>query len=116
MCIQTSVCACATSATYNCDQYLPRLYSFKFDILCGKINIISDYFVSDLNALPDRPQEKRVEIVGATNAPMTVKLVPNYADNPLVCGPRYTHDDFRCSWATHLGSFTSGILCKHLNC
>ncbi|XP_014355325.2 mitochondrial mRNA pseudouridine synthase Trub2 [Papilio machaon] len=69
----------------------------------------------DLNALPDRPQEKRVEIIGATNAPMTVKLVPNYADDPLVCGPRYTHGDFRCSWATHLGLFTSGVLILGLN-
>ncbi|CAK1599270.1 unnamed protein product [Parnassius mnemosyne] len=69
----------------------------------------------DLNALPDRPQEKRIEIVGATNAPMTVKLVPNYADDPLICGPRYIQDDFRCSWATHLGLFTSGVLLLGIN-
>ncbi|CAG9783376.1 unnamed protein product [Diatraea saccharalis] len=69
----------------------------------------------DLNVLPDRPHEKRVEIVGPTNAPMTVKLVPNYADNPLVCGPRYIKEDFRCSWATHLGLFTSGVLLLGIN-
>ncbi|XP_073956506.1 pseudouridylate synthase TRUB2, mitochondrial [Choristoneura fumiferana] len=69
----------------------------------------------DLNALPDRPIEQRVEIVGATNEPMTVKLVPNYADDPLACGPRYIHDDFRCSWATHLGLFSSGVLLLGIN-
>ncbi|XP_026323995.1 mitochondrial mRNA pseudouridine synthase TRUB2 isoform X2 [Hyposmocoma kahamanoa] len=69
----------------------------------------------DLNALPDRPLEKRVEITGATNERMEVKLVPNYADNPLVCGPRYLHEDFRCSWATHLGLFSSGVLLLGIN-
>lgn len=71
------------------------------------------FLIADLNALPDRPLEKRVEIVGATNAPMQVKLVPNYADDPLVAGPRYIHTDFRCSWATHLGLFSSGVLCMY---
>ncbi|XP_028167612.1 pseudouridylate synthase TRUB2, mitochondrial [Ostrinia nubilalis] len=69
----------------------------------------------DLNKLPDRPREKRVEIVGATNEPMTVKLVPNYADDPLVCGPRYILEDIRCSWATHLGLFSSGVLLLGIN-
>ncbi|XP_063394338.1 pseudouridylate synthase TRUB2, mitochondrial [Cydia fagiglandana] len=69
----------------------------------------------DLNALPGRPIEQRVEIVGATNEPMLVKMVPNYADDPLACGPRYTHDDFRCSWATHLGLFSSGVLLVGIN-
>ncbi|CAG4927784.1 unnamed protein product [Colias eurytheme] len=69
----------------------------------------------DLNALPDRPREQRVEIVGATNEPMQVKLVPNYADDPLVCGPRYLKEDFRCSWATYLGLFSSGILLLGIN-
>ncbi|CAB3259348.1 unnamed protein product [Arctia plantaginis] len=69
----------------------------------------------DLNALPDRPIEQRVEIIGPTNAPMEVKLVPNYADNPLVCGPRYIKDDFRCRVASHLGLFSSGVLLLGLN-
>lgn len=69
----------------------------------------------DLNELPDRPLEKRVEIVGATNTPMEVKLLPNYADDPLACGPRYIQKDFRCSWATHLGLFSSGILLLGIN-
>lgn len=71
------------------------------------------YSFSDLNDLPDRPIEQRVEIVGPTNAPMQVKLVPNYADNPLVCGPRYINEDFRCSVASYLGLFSSGVLCKY---
>lgn len=53
-----------------------------------------------------------MEIIGATNKPMEVRLLPNYADDPLVCGPRYMNSDFRCSWATYLGKFTSGILCE----
>ncbi|VVC87014.1 pseudouridylate synthase TRUB2, mitochondrial [Leptidea sinapis] len=71
--------------------------------------------IRDLNALPDRAREQRVEILGPTNGPMTVKLVPNYADDPLVCGPRYIREDFRCSWATHLGLFSSGILLLGIN-
>ncbi|XP_049887998.1 pseudouridylate synthase TRUB2, mitochondrial [Pectinophora gossypiella] len=69
----------------------------------------------DLNVLPDRPQEHRVEIVGSTNAPMRVKLVPNLADDPLVCGPRYLNEDFRCSWCIHLGLFSSGVLLLGIN-
>ncbi|XP_013187947.2 pseudouridylate synthase TRUB2, mitochondrial [Amyelois transitella] len=69
----------------------------------------------DLNKLPGRLQEKRVEIVGPTNAPMDVKLVPNLADDPLVCGPRYLNEDFRCSYATHLGLFSSGVLLIGIN-
>lgn len=64
---------------------------------------------SDLNALPDRPQEKRVEIMGPTNAPMHVMVSPNFADDPLVVGPRYQHDDFKCNYSTHLGLFSSGV-------
>lgn len=56
-----------------------------------------------------------MEIVGPTNQPMSVKLVPNYADDPLVCGPRYIQEDFRCSFATHLGLFSSGVFCKLSN-
>ncbi|XP_011563080.3 pseudouridylate synthase TRUB2, mitochondrial [Plutella xylostella] len=69
----------------------------------------------DLNALPDRPLESRVEIVGATNEPMSVRLVQNYADHRLASGPRYLHEDFRCSWAAHLGLFTSGVLLLGIN-
>lgn len=47
---------------------------------------------------------------------MQVKLVPNYADDPLVCGPRYIEEDFKCSFATNLGLFSSGVLCKYKNC
>ncbi|KAJ8734442.1 hypothetical protein PYW08_013692 [Mythimna loreyi] len=79
------------------------------------IHTVKTNLCRDLNALPGRPIEKRVEIVGSTNEPMLVKLVPNYADDPLVCGPRYIHDDFRCSWATHLGLFSSGVLLLGIN-
>lgn len=44
---------------------------------------------------------------------MSVKVVPNYADDPLVVGPRYQHEDFRCSYAGHLGLFSSGVLCAY---
>lgn len=77
-------------------------------------NISNVMFIiyADLNALPDRPLESRVEIVGATNEPMSVRLVQNYADHRLASGPRYLHEDFRCSWAAHLGLFSSGVLCE----
>lgn len=83
-----------------------------------KVYFDSQYYIltliPDLNNLSDRPLEKRLQIVGATNKPMEVRIVPNYADDPLACGPRYINNDFRCSWATHLGLFSSGILCKYL--
>ncbi|XP_041973681.1 mitochondrial mRNA pseudouridine synthase Trub2 [Aricia agestis] len=78
-------------------------------------NIISTHLCRDLNNLPDRPLEKRVVIEGPTNEPMTVKLDTNYADHPLACGPRYTQDDFRISWATNLGLFSSGVLLLGIN-
>ncbi|XP_026727474.1 mitochondrial mRNA pseudouridine synthase Trub2 [Trichoplusia ni] len=78
-------------------------------------HIIKTNLCRDLNALPVRPREQRIEIEGATNEPMIVKLVPNYADDPLVCGPRYIHEDIRCSWATHLGLFSSGVLLLGIN-
>ncbi|CAH0405669.1 unnamed protein product [Chilo suppressalis] len=78
-------------------------------------NTVITNLCRDLNALPDRPLEKRVEIQGPTNDAMTVKLVTNYADDPLVCGPRYIKEDFRCSWATHLGLFSSGVLLLGIN-
>lgn len=78
-------------------------------------HIIVTKLSEGLNALPDRPLEKRVEIVGPTNKPMEVKLLPNYADDHLVCGPRFINSDFRCSWATYLGKFTSGVLLLGIN-
>ncbi|CAG9575340.1 unnamed protein product [Danaus chrysippus] len=78
-------------------------------------NTILTHLCRDLNSLPDRQLEKRVEIIGATNEPMQVKMVPNYADHPLACGPRYIKEDFRCSWATHLGLFSSGVLLIGIN-
>ncbi|CAF4838119.1 unnamed protein product [Pieris macdunnoughi] len=78
-------------------------------------HVIVTNLCKDLNNLPDRPLEQRVEILGETNKTMEVRIVPNYADDPLACGPRYIHDDFRCNWATHLGLFSSGILLLGLN-
>lgn len=78
-------------------------------------HIIKTNLCRDLNSLPDRPQEKRVEIIGATNEAMQVKIVPNYADDPLVCGPRYIIEDFRSKFATHLGLFSSGVMLLGLN-
>lgn len=79
------------------------------------IHTIVTNLCRDLNALPIRGQEKRVEIVGATNSPMKVKVLPNYADDPLVIGPRYQHEDFKCSYSTHLGLFSSGVLVLGIN-
>ncbi|KAL4713578.1 hypothetical protein ACJJTC_006166 [Scirpophaga incertulas] len=90
--------------------YKPTCVSVERVLHCIRTNLCRD-----LNGLPDRPGELRVAVEGPTNKPMTVKLVPNYADDPLVCGPRYIAEDIKCSWATHLGLFSSGVLLVGLN-
>lgn len=56
-----------------------------------------------------REPEPFVSIEGDSTKPMKVSVIPSYADHPLVVGPRYVEDDFRCSWATFLGFNTSGV-------
>ncbi|KAK9496481.1 hypothetical protein O3M35_013243 [Rhynocoris fuscipes] len=56
-----------------------------------------------------------VEIEGDTTKPMSVTVRPNYADHPLVIGPRYVVEDFKCRWATYLGFNTSGVFLLGLN-
>lgn len=48
------------------------------------------------------------------------RLVPlqtfdNFADNPLVRGPKYEERDFRCNWSTYLGRDIAGVLVLGLN-
>ncbi|KAK9752958.1 P53 DNA-binding domain [Popillia japonica] len=57
---------------------------------------------TELNEMECRPPIKHVYI--------TVEVKPNLADDPLVVGERYSHDNLLCSWSNYLGQLTSGIL------
>lgn len=46
---------------------------------------------------------------------MTVKTGPSWADHPLLVGPRYQAEDFKLSWANHLGRDTSGVVVIGIN-
>jgi len=70
---------------------------------------------TELCELECRPPEPHVIIEGDTTQPMLVKVIPSYADHPLVVGPRYQPSDFKCSWATFLGVNTSGVLVLGVN-
>ncbi|KAL1131409.1 hypothetical protein AAG570_011026 [Ranatra chinensis] len=70
---------------------------------------------TELNELECRPPVKRVAIDGDTRQALTVTVSDSLADNPLVVGPRYRPDDFKCSWATFLGVNTSGVFVIGLN-
>lgn len=67
-------------------------------------------FLADLNSMKCRDIRKRVDIVGDTSKPLTVRLEPNYADHPLVVGPRYIEKDFRMLFVNYLGVRTSGVV------
>ncbi|XP_075227578.1 pseudouridylate synthase TRUB2, mitochondrial [Lycorma delicatula] len=71
--------------------------------LTGKIT-------SELCEMNCRPPEKRVFIEGDdTTKKLTVRIDTNYADHPLVVGPRYQPRDFKCVWVNYLGKNTSGV-------
>lgn len=59
-----------------------------------------------------RPPIKHVYITGKPSENLTVEVKPNLADDPLVVGERYSHDNLLCSWSNYLGQLTSGILSK----
>lgn len=63
-----------------------------------------------------RPPGKYVAIEGDTTKEMRVTVRTNYADHPLVVGPRYQEKDFRCQWPLDLGLNTSGVFCKYFIC
>ncbi|XP_058800010.1 pseudouridylate synthase TRUB2, mitochondrial [Phymastichus coffea] len=69
----------------------------------------------DLNAIKERPLMKHVSIEGATNEVMQVVVSDSYAHHPLVTGPQYIPDDFKCATANSLTQETSGILVCGIN-
>lgn len=60
-----------------------------------------------------RPPSGYVAIEGKPTEKLTVSVRPNFADHPLVVGPRYQEHDLTVSWSNHLGYYTSGVLRKY---
>lgn len=54
-----------------------------------------------------------VQIESDGNRKYSVQLVPNYGQDILATGPRYTNDMLKISPADHLGLHTSGVLGMH---
>lgn len=71
----------------------------------------------DLNLMETRPAKQLVQIEGSftSGKALSVKLVPNLADHPLVVGPRYQPQDFRLKRVTGLGKNMSGVLAMAVN-
>ncbi|XP_018574955.1 mitochondrial mRNA pseudouridine synthase Trub2 [Anoplophora glabripennis] len=65
---------------------------------------------AELNEMDVRPPEGYVAIEGNPSKNLTVVVRPNYADHPLVVGPRYQEQDLPVSWSNYLGHNTSGVL------
>lgn len=66
--------------------------------------------MAELCGMECRPPEKRVVIEGNdTTQPLSVRIDTNYADHPLVVGPRYLPDDLKCINTSWLGKNTSGV-------
>lgn len=72
--------------------------------------------VLDFNELEVRPPRNYVRIEGSVmnRKSLTVKIVPNLADHPLVVGPRYQIQDFKLKSINH-GENTSGITVMAVN-
>ncbi|PSN49976.1 putative tRNA pseudouridine synthase 2 [Blattella germanica] len=66
----------------------------------------------DLCDLECRPPVNHVFIEGDTSTSLSVHVAPSYADHPLVVGPRYQPNDFRCTWGAPLGKNVSGVFVK----
>ncbi|XP_014239768.1 mitochondrial mRNA pseudouridine synthase Trub2 isoform X2 [Cimex lectularius] len=71
--------------------------------------------MQELNQLQCRPPRLYKEIVVNEKNETSVIVRPSFADHPLVVGPRYQQEDFRCKWSTYLGKNTSGVLVLGLN-
>lgn len=69
----------------------------------------------DLNAMKVRPPDRYVSIEGDTTSEMKVVTHPNYADDPLVVGPRYQESDFSFSSGNKLETDSCGVLICGIN-
>ncbi|ERL92096.1 hypothetical protein D910_09417 [Dendroctonus ponderosae] len=73
-------------------------------------NILISKISKEMNELEVRPPAGYVAIEGKPTEKLTVSVRPNFADHPLVVGPRYQERDLAVSWSNHLGYYTSGVL------
>lgn len=69
----------------------------------------------DLNMLEPRPALPHIVIEGNTAEDLVVVKKENYADHPLVIGPRYQADDYKLSYAIHLHKNISGVCLMGVN-
>ncbi|XP_043504685.1 mitochondrial mRNA pseudouridine synthase Trub2 [Polistes fuscatus] len=90
--------------------YKPALIHF----LSVRETIIKN-ICKDLNKMNVRPPTDYVVIEGNTNENMNVTVRPNYADDPLVVGPRYQERDITFSTANLLKPDTCGVLICGIN-
>lgn len=74
------------------------------------MNIIIHY--ADLNSMECREPRKYVHISGKTTEPLRVAVEPNYADHPLIAGPRYLPDEMKVCYVKELGYIMSGVCGK----
>lgn len=67
---------------------------------------------AELNEMKVRPPDTYVSIEGDTTKDMKVITHPNYADDPLVVGPRYQEDDIKFSVVNYMEKDSCGVLVK----
>ncbi|KAJ8970909.1 hypothetical protein NQ314_000959 [Rhamnusium bicolor] len=72
--------------------------------------IIINKICTELNETEVRPPIDYVAIEGDPMKSLSVSVRPNYADHPLVVGPRYQEEDLPLSWSNNLGWNTTGVL------
>jgi putative uncharacterized protein (fragment) len=75
------------------------------------------FFNLDLNDYETRKPAMRVAIEGntANNEDLTVKLVEDYRDHPLIVGPRYQPKDFSLFFSNTIGYYASGVMPVGIN-
>jgi hypothetical protein len=75
------------------------------------LNSVTNFKLSsiDLCELESRPPTSHVFIEGNPSTSLSVHVAPSFADHPLVVGPRYQPEDFRCTWGAPLGQNVSGV-------
>lgn len=69
----------------------------------------------DLNLLKTRLATPMVAIEGSVTENLVVKVTENYADHPLVLGPRYQPKDIKLAWAHQLDKNISGVCILGVN-
>lgn len=70
---------------------------------------------AELNEMKVRPPDTYVSIEGDTTKDMKVITHPNYADDPLVVGPRYQEDDIKFSVVNYMEKDSCGVLVCGIN-